>query len=306
MAVNQQFDNFNWDAITGRVIQTNQFSTLGGDYLPRIGESVIPIFDERVVYDEAYAPYPNSLHIYRPDVGARAPFYASATLEMLRADFAENGNRIVAQARALADGAPVWLLLDRAGVSQVLPTINALEGEIVGTGNGFVYVLDGTPPIAVMTDTTTAQNDQTPLWVAPTGVNAIPVWATPPERDVTRSAWAQLAPPVFTALAVIVQEESQGVTASEVSTLTVSGRGILTVNSVAIISTTEGDRLNMRSQPALAGSIVARLENGTQVVLLDGPIAGDGFTWWQVRLNTGLTGWVVESADGVRTLIPAG
>ena len=307
LAVNQQFDNFGWDAITGRVVQTNEFSTLGGDYLPRIGESVLPVVDERVAYDTVYAPYANALHVYRPDIGARAPFYASATLEMLRADFAENGKRVVVQARSLADDTPVWLLLDRAGVSLTLPTINALEREIVGTSNGFVYVLDGAPQIAVITDTTTPDNGQTPLWVAPAGTNVVPVWATPPQRDMERSAWAQLAPPVFTAQTVIVPEaESQGIEASAVSTLAPTGRGILTVNSVAIISTTEGDRLNMRSDPSVSASIVARLENGTQVVLLDGPIAGDGFTWWQVRINTGLTGWVVESADNVRTLIPAG
>jgi hypothetical protein len=305
-AINQQFDNFGWDAITGRVVQTNQFSTLGGDYLPRIGESVIPIVDDRVVYDAVYAPYANALHVYRPDIGARAPFYGSATLEMLRADFAENGNRVVVQASALADNAPVWLLLDRAGVSLTLPTINALEGAIVGTDNGFIYVLDGAPQIAVITDTTTPENVQTPLWVAPTSANVVPVWATPPQRDVERSAWAQLAPPVFTAQTVVVEQESQSIAASDVATLAPTGRGILTVNSVAIISTTEGDRLNMRSEPSVSASIVARLENGTQVVLLDGPIAGDGFTWWQVRINTGLTGWVVESADNVRTLIPAG
>jgi hypothetical protein len=307
MALNQQFDNYAWDAITGRLVQTNQFSTLGGDYLSRVGESVIPIFDERVAYDAERAPYANSLHVYRPDLGARAPFFASATLELLRVDFAENGNRVVVQAFSLADGSPVWLLIDRAGVSRVLPTINALDGEVVGTPNGFIYVLDGSPQIAILTDTTTAQNDQTPLWVAPDGVRAVPVWVTPPERDVARTAWAQLVPPVFNAQAVIIDESNEGITASEVATAVPAGRGgILTVNGVAVISTTDGDRLNMRSQPELGASVVARLENGTQVVLLDGPVAGDSFTWWQVRINSGLTGWVVESADGVLTLIPAG
>ncbi|MDQ7025147.1 MAG: SH3 domain-containing protein [Anaerolineae bacterium] len=306
MAVNQQFANFAWDAITGRVVQTNQFSTFGGDYLPRIGESVIPIVDERIAYDAVYAPYANALHVYRPDVGARSPFFGSATLDLLRADFVENGNRLIVQAQSLADASFVWLLVDRLGVSRVIPTINAIENEIIGTRNGFVYILTGTPPIAILTDTTTAQNDQTPLWVAPTDAHVVPVWSTAPDRETARSPWVQLAPPVFTAQIIIVPDSSSGVTASEVSTTSPSGRGILTVNGVAIISTTEGDRLNMRNQPRLSATIAARLDNGTQVVLLDGPVAGDGFTWWQVRLNTGLTGWVVESADGVRTLIPAG
>jgi Bacterial SH3 domain len=306
MAINQQFDNFGWDAITGRLVQSNQFSTVGGDYLPRVGESVLPIWDERVAYDAARAPYANALHVYRPDLGARAPFFGSATLELLRVDFAENGRQVVVQAIALADGARVWLLVDRNGVSRVLPTINALNGALVGTPNGFIYVLEGTPQIAILTDTTTPQNEQIPLWIVPDGAQVVPVWVTPPERDVARSSWAQLAPPLFSIQTVILPETNAGVTAAEVSTVIPSGRGILTINGVAVITTTEGDRLNLRSQPELAGSIIARLENGTQVVLLDGPLANDGFTWWQVRLNTGLTGWVVENADGVRTLLPAG
>ena len=306
MALNQQFDNFGWDVITGRVTRTNQFSTVGGDYLPRIGESIIPIFDDRVVYDTNFAPYSNSLHVYRPDIGARAPFFASATLEIIRADFARDGQDVILQGRGLADNTATWFVVDRAGVAQAMPNFNALEGEILGTPTGFIHLLDGAPQIAVASVTGRPTIGSVALWVVPDGHRAMPVWATPPDPAVARAAWAQLAPPVFNAQVVIVPDENTGVTANEVATATPSGRGILTVNGVAIISTTEGDRLNMRNQPGLNSTIVARLENGTRVVILDGPVAGDGFTWWQVRLNTGLSGWVVESADGVRTLIPAG
>jgi len=241
----RELDNFAWDAITGRVVRSNQFPNINGDYLPRIGESVMPIFDERVAYSAEHTPYANALHVYRPEVSGRAPFFASATLELVQADFAQNGELVVAQAKTLADGSAAWLLLDRSGVSQALPIINALEGQIIGTPDGFIYLLDGTPQIAIAVNTRTPDNDQMPLWVAPAGSNFRLAWVTPPERDSTRSAWAQLAPPVFTAQVVIEPAESVGVTASEVTTATPSGRGILTVNGVAIISTTEGDRLNI-------------------------------------------------------------
>ena len=303
---NQEEDSFAWDAITGRVVRSNQFPNIWGDYLPRVGESVVPVFDERVTYLAEAAPYANALHVYRPEVGGRAPFFASTTLDLQQADFVQNGEMVVAQATVLADGSTAWLLIDRSGVSQSLPAINALDGDIIGTPDGFIYTLDGTPQIAIAVNTRTPENDQLPLWVAPAATSFLPVWVTPPERDATRTSWAQLAPPVFTTQAILEPVDTGGITASEVATATPSGRGVLTVNGVAIISTTEGDRLNMRNQPGLNTSIIARLDNGTRVVLLDGPIASDGFTWWEVRLNTGLTGWVVESAENVRTLIPAG
>ena len=78
----------------------------------------------------------------------------------------------------------------------------------------------------------------------------------------------------------------------------------LYVGGQAIVYTTEGDTLNLRSTPSTSGQIVTRLANGTPVTILDGPQRSGGYTWWLLLISNGLTGWAVESADGIKTLVP--
>jgi hypothetical protein len=86
-----------------------------------------------------------------------------------------------------------------------------------------------------------------------------------------------------------------------------SSGGILAVGGQATINTTEGDTLNMRAGPGTTFEIVARLPDGARVTLLEGPRAGEGYTWWRIRAGSA-EGWVVESVDDrgtrLQTLIP--
>jgi uncharacterized protein YgiM (DUF1202 family) len=62
------------------------------------------------------------------------------------------------------------------------------------------------------------------------------------------------------------------------------------------VFTTAGDHLNLRSGAGTGNTIVARLERGTLVTLLDGPRKEGGFVWWNVRAPDGTEGWAVERA----------
>jgi len=63
------------------------------------------------------------------------------------------------------------------------------------------------------------------------------------------------------------------------------------------------DQLNVRSGPGIGHRILARLSNGAAVAVLDGPQSADGYTWWKILTASGIEGWAVDSADGVRTLM---
>lgn len=80
----------------------------------------------------------------------------------------------------------------------------------------------------------------------------------------------------------------------------------LAVGESAQVRTDSGDTLFMRSIPSRSGQVVARLQNGETVLLLDGPIIADGFTWWRVRSADGAEGWSVQSipSDGLATMLP--
>ncbi|MAU13429.1 MAG: hypothetical protein CL607_26660 [Anaerolineaceae bacterium] len=111
------------------------------------------------------------------------------------------------------------------------------------------------------------------------------------------AAWTMLAPPVSSASGASVSPSDAAPDDGEVGTLTIGG--------LAIINTTDGDRLNMRSGPGVDFSRLARLADGATVTVLEGPVATDGFIWWRIRTVDGSEGWVVQEAEDVRTLIPA-
>jgi hypothetical protein len=61
------------------------------------------------------------------------------------------------------------------------------------------------------------------------------------------------------------------------------------------ISGTEGDGLRLRTEPSLNGRIAYLGLEGEIFLVKEGPIEGDGFTWWQIEapLNASRQGWVV-------------
>jgi hypothetical protein len=308
-----ELDNYQWDIVTGRVNRTNRAPRLTGDTWQATGETLSPMLDERINYDANLAPYTNALQVYRPDIAARVTFFASTTYDLLEASFAENGQKIVALAEDMLSFQETRLLINRAGVSRVLPQINPIEDVLLASPTGFVYVIDNATPFLIHLDTRDDSFAQAAIWQAPNESRLVPVWVSPlaaaqsdstPLVQETYDAWGQLAPPIALIDAVILPETS--ISAQAVATITPIGStgGIITVNTVAVTNTTSGDRLNMRSEPSLSGTIIARVDPGTRVVITDGPVAEDGFTWWEIRLPTGQIGWVVERTEGIQTLIP--
>ncbi len=63
-----------------------------------------------------------------------------------------------------------------------------------------------------------------------------------------------------------------------------------------------GDTLSVRAGPGLDFAVQERLEDGALVDVLEGPERADGYVWWRVRTPSGVEGWAVQTADGVRTL----
>ena len=76
----------------------------------------------------------------------------------------------------------------------------------------------------------------------------------------------------------------------------------LFVDTPAVVYTTEGDHLNLRSGPGLDFEVIAKLNRDTLVTLLEGPKKADGYAWWRVQTADGATGWAVERVDEEQTL----
>lgn len=304
---NSDLFSYEWDIVTGRVTQTNRAPRITGDTLQQTGETITPIVDDRVNYDDSYTPYTNALHIYRPEIGARAPFFATQTYDIFSAKFIQNGEQVLVYAEDLLSLERTHLLVSRIGILRGLPSISAINNATIGTPDGFAYVIDNVTPFLIAVNTRDSSFPQTPIWTAPENSRFVPVWADTFEQE-EYDAWLQLAPPIFASQVVVTNIGAQAISPDAVPTVQgfSSTNTFITVDSVAVINTTSGDRLNMRDNPALSGNIIARVDSGVRVVITDGPVTLDSFTWWEVRLPTGQTGWMVERAEGVQTLVPAG
>ncbi|MCS6835938.1 MAG: protein kinase [Anaerolineae bacterium] len=81
---------------------------------------------------------------------------------------------------------------------------------------------------------------------------------------------------------------------------------VLRIGCQALVFTTEGDSLRLRRLASINARVLERLQSGAVVTVLDGPIHRDGYTWWQARSASGVVGYLVEYADGIRTLLPLG
>jgi len=59
------------------------------------------------------------------------------------------------------------------------------------------------------------------------------------------------------------------------------------------------DRLVVHSAPRRSSSEVTRLEPSTYVTVVGGPTCTDGWSWWEIRTDSGSVGWVAEGGDNV-------
>jgi hypothetical protein len=62
-----------------------------------------------------------------------------------------------------------------------------------------------------------------------------------------------------------------------------------------VIQGTEGQQLRLRAGPALTQETLRVVDEGTILKVLDGPEFADGFQWWQVQTDDGVTGWAAAN-----------
>jgi len=79
---------------------------------------------------------------------------------------------------------------------------------------------------------------------------------------------------------------------------------VLRVGCSALVFTTDRDGLRLRSSASTRSEILESMRAGTVVILLDGPIRANGYTWWRVRSASGRVGYSVQRADDIDTLLP--
>jgi type V secretory pathway adhesin AidA len=69
-----------------------------------------------------------------------------------------------------------------------------------------------------------------------------------------------------------------------------------------VVQGTAGQKLRVRTAPGLTHEVVAALDDGTKLKVLEGPQMADGYTWWRVQTAEGVVGWV--AADWLVPVAP--
>lgn len=62
---------------------------------------------------------------------------------------------------------------------------------------------------------------------------------------------------------------------------------------------TRSDPVRLRAAPARLAITLIQLSTGTQFTVIGGPFCSDEWSWWNVRLEDGTTGWLSEGGDAV-------
>ncbi len=123
--------------------------------------------------------------------------------------------------------------------------------------------------------------------------------------SVTYIAWkAHLSLGEFV-IATLTPTPGQDITSTPSPTLTVRPThrqptrtvppGEIGIGAQVVVATGGGQRLNIRQAPGTDAAIVARVDPGTRLEVLDGPRTASGYTWWHVRSPDGVTGWAAEN-----------
>jgi hypothetical protein len=78
------------------------------------------------------------------------------------------------------------------------------------------------------------------------------------------------------------------------SSTQVESAATLSIGSQAKVVGTGGSGLNVRSGAGTGNARIKTLPDGTAVEVIGGPKEADGFTWWQIRDQAGVSGWVAS------------
>jgi serine/threonine protein kinase len=62
---------------------------------------------------------------------------------------------------------------------------------------------------------------------------------------------------------------------------------------------TKYDQLIVRAQPRRSSNELTRLNPGTYISVVDGPVCADTWSWWRIRTDFGMVGWVAEGGDEI-------
>lgn len=286
--------SFAWSLSANTVSPNLIYAGAQTDTFDSTGEVIMAMIDPRLQNTASNFLYGqlNALHVYDPRSGTRFPFYNSAELWLFRPEFIQNGERILAGGSDPSGAFVGRAVIERDGTLVGILPLSSATWDESGTGDGLIYLpRDEARPddlLLMAINTRDGLDIGTLVWQTTRQGKAQIAWVGYASQQRAQPAWAQLAPPLVTV----------GIIPTQAAPARLAAGGSATIRTVG------GDALYVRVEPGRSGQIATRLNSGTRVMIVAGPRPVDGENWWQIRTPSGVEGWVIESADGIRTLVP--
>jgi hypothetical protein len=291
------YSSFVWDTVLNTVDPTLLYANPMTDTFAPTGEVIMAMIDTRLpnTADRFMYGQLNTLHVYDPTTGTRTPFYNVLDQGLQKPIFIQNGERILSGGVTAAGTFAGWTVIERdAEVDGILPLPDEII-DMAGTGSGFIYIprdAAGETLSLYAVNTRQALDAGQLVWsIQRTGRPQI-AWVGYPTHPVAYRPWRSLAVPIDVGKVDLVETPQS-------STELIPG-------GIAIVRTTGGDALYLRDSAGLDGNVLTRLNSGTRVTIIRGPATEAGQDWWQIQTPGGVLGWVVDEADGIKTLTPEG
>lgn len=216
--------------------------------------------------------------LYSNKAGDRYALYHDGTILSSTA-FINDGQMIAF--RSYTDAASQWYAIDRSGSTIPLPA-STQAYEVWGTLFGYVYLNPGDSGSAPVLyndryDAASGQFTTNFVWAGQAGE----YWRIAYVNPLSGGSGLTPFPPM-----PIVGTPPQATPGPQ--------PGQLVVGSTAVVYTTEGDFLRVRTGAGYGNPVAFQLANGTPVTLLAGPVSADNLIWWNIQTSDGRIGWAVE------------
>jgi hypothetical protein len=298
----QEFDSLVWQLGGGAISIVGPYGKTSLDMLSTTGEAIW------VDVNNSYTPavlegpgFPYNVVMYSNKTGAMYPLFNNGTV-LYGSDFIDNGRKIAVSSSS--GGVTQWFALDRSGTVTSLPADTMNVYQLYGTLDGYTFLMqDGVsaPQVRYHRFNGGPSPDVYTAWTGTPGDYWNIIWVNPLVGEAGLTPFAQLVtigtPPLPTLPPAVAITLAPPAVAN-----------VLMVGGRAVITTTGGDPLRVRTGAGAGFAIAFQLSNGTPVTLLEGPISADGLTWWRVQTDGGQSGWCVEGVmdNGVylQTLVP--
>ncbi len=299
------YPNLTWNLSMASISQSDVYGKGGLSVLLPNSELTWTDIDASLPQGQLMGPgCPYNVIKYANKTGANYPIFSNGTV-LYGSTFVDDGRRIAFN--SLVGDTIQWLTIDRSGVVTTMPA-DIQSYELWGTLNGYVFLntntlpgQSGVPEVRYHTFSGGQLPQAYVAWTGAPGEYWRIIWVNPLSGGLGLPAFPQMAvlgtPPVMP-----VPTPFPTLPAPPAPV------GVLAIGARAVVNTTAGDFLRVRTGAGVGFPVAFQLANGTQVTLLEGPVSADGYAWWRVQADDGRSGWSVEGVTDttgyLQTLVP--